>query len=64
VHARRESDDEQAVARAAERSDRAAVIVRVLLPDFIEEAREARTEPAICIERRARHAGPEALSAP
>jgi hypothetical protein len=36
----------------------------VLLPDFIEEAREARTEPAICIERRARHAGPEALSAP
>ncbi len=64
VHARREPDDEQAVASAAEGGDRAAVIVRVMFPDLIEEVRKARAEPANRIEGCARHAEPEALSVP
>ena len=64
VHAWRETDDEQSMARAAEGSHGAAVISRMPRPDFIEEVRETRAEPAIRIERRALHARPGALSVP
>ena len=58
VHARREADDEQPMARAAEGSHGAAVISRMPRPDFIEEVCKTRAEPAIRIERRALHARP------
>ncbi len=64
VHPWRETYDEQPVARAAEGSHRTAVISRMPRPDFIEEVRKPRAEPACRIERRALHARPEALSAP
>ncbi len=47
---RRESDHEKAVAQAAERRDRPAMVVRVLGPDRVEVTREARAEPAARVE--------------
>jgi hypothetical protein len=51
--ARCEADDEQPMARAAERRDGTAVIVRMLDLDPVEKPREARTQAAVWIERRA-----------
>jgi hypothetical protein len=51
VPAGRQPDDEQAGPPAAERSDRPAVVVRMLGLDGVEVAREARAEPAARVER-------------
>jgi hypothetical protein len=53
VLSRREADDEQAVARTAERRNRQAVIVRMFGFYRIAKAREPRAEPAIRLEWRA-----------
>ncbi|HTL49936.1 MAG TPA: hypothetical protein VL219_04680 [Steroidobacteraceae bacterium] len=47
---RRQPDDEKAVARAAERCDRPAMVLRVLGPDGVEVTRQAWAEPAARVE--------------
>ena len=65
VHAGRETDDEQPMARAPEWWNRAAMVIGMLLPDLVEEAREAWAQPAEGLERCAaclRHSPQRALN--